>query len=609
MNYYNKYLKYKNKYFSLKKTIGGSKTEEEKTYIGIEKEFVIAIRVPNYVKDHNGIPVCDSELPVYMTIVDTIILKQLNLNYVKSESDSTEAIALFEELKKLQSLSSANYKEAFENFMAYINIILEITNNYREEHRRMLKAQYNLNVEEAPYRLEVKNGYGTRLISAAIAEIENKTNNAFKKCLELFPFLKGFLIKLDDFGYYPKLLDLPETYQSVKIYDETSKQFIKKAVVEEDKTGSYHLNITLPYQAYVEATHDTIHTKLMIAIQFIEPLLLACFSSVTQNIFGDQHMNIENSLRLLKSSYKNFLSIDPTKYAEEYGDRIFSKDYSLLSKILTEFRIDDSPPYAEDFKKPRDHRTKIFGFEFRMLDLFPTEHLTWVLHLIFMLAEHINDLEFFMYYPIPTQAFNTPNLVQFIVDIFKEGWNTPVIKEYIMLITSRLGLKLEQTKENPTITRGLSQSITYHEDVGKYITSLALGAKINDEPTRLITESIITDSPSPYSDISAPSIEKRPYNCLDMLNNMFKQLATKYVDSDKFKGTVFLQYVTTQEELSALLQDKFPNVNGDAYNQAVEWQKLVSGNLVHAFNRDYTGLKEDIGEDLDYYLLKKGKPI
>ena len=413
---------------------------------------------------------------------------------------------------------------------------------------------------------EVKNQNPKQNISEAIEEIKMKRRILLEYVMDNLQFLKDgdFIIQSD------KFTSLPFVYSDID-------ELYSKQLPKQQKLGNYDVNITLPHDTKIdEVEFNEMHITLMKAIQFIEPLMMAVFTNVMYDTFGDNHKNFENSFRLLFSGFFNYLTrtnlndifdhdVDSDKYdkVDVDGDRWTVREGDFMTKVSerllylghtnivirgTDFR--HNPEYDS---RNTEGAKNYFGFEFRALDLFPIDYLHKILHLIFMLAEYL-QIKGIEIPANPLDIFNSDyEYVDFIVDIIKEGWNTKVPVLYLDM---------------------LNRIFHFNLDVQEI------------------------------------------WNCYDVLNEIFLILHTSCIVNQKI-----LKYIPVVSSIQELLKlGRIPNINRESFNRTLDLQlkndkllgklknDLGDGNLnkskLHQyFPKDMLRIQisEDL-EDLDNYI-------
>ena len=231
--------------------------------------------------------------------------------------------------------------------------------------------------------------------------------------------------------------------------------------------GSYHLNITLPLSDSVSLrTFQQVHVQMMKAIQLIEPLLLAVFTAPMLGSFNDDHEYFESGFRLI-FAYGNMLTTHIHQDMYYTCGKQLEDRYHLICPLLREVyqKLPFPPSMKEalytitgadfrinsDLYKPDRRPDGLFGFEFRMLDLFRPDDLYHIIIFLYMLAEYLKSAGINITESI-IDIFQTDELHDSIsnqiVGIIHEGWNTPIEPTYRRIITSLLNIPIPDTAVN-----------------------------------------------------------------------------------------------------------------------------------------------------------------
>ena len=207
----------------------------------------------------------------------------------------------------------------------------------------------------------------------------------------------------------------------------------------------------------------------MKSLQLLSPLFLACWTGVNPGSYGDNHTVPETSFRFVDYAGIRLLATDVDiiydaphgdYYATPYGTEDdyaptnpdFLQTNKLLSKIYKPFKdLSDITKYfpqefsvnrKEDSYKYNPVEGAYFGFEWKMLDQYPTEYIYPIVLFILLLAEwsltHSDLADSGSI--IDEYAKNWDNLREFITEIVYEGWNSTVTPEFIDFINESLNL-------------------------------------------------------------------------------------------------------------------------------------------------------------------------
>jgi hypothetical protein len=330
----------------------------------------------------------------------------------------------------------------------------------------------------------------------------------------------GSMYFYGEFGYYPFLYN----------YKDDS--------IKDDYLGSYHLNITLPYEPNIPMSQfEKMHINLMGAIQLLEPLFLGVFTDVKYGSFNDDHKVEENSFRLLNTRYFNILSYQnlitffgdeknpPTKLKHQNINPLVRK---IFSNLGLNFYADE---LGIDFSFSPEYHSKdtksYFGFEFRVLGLFKLDYVPMILRFIFMLAEYLENENISVpENPLLTVFQDSGKIDKYagqITEIFREGWNSKI------------------------------------DDV--YYNDLISIFKLNLDKETLKKENL-------YNNIDC-------YNLLNGINIYLKEKCLSYHKVGKSK---FLQVVDDIQNIQNL--GNLPNINRESYNFFLKIQEPDIGDII-----------------------------
>ena len=342
-----------------------------------------------------------------------------------------------------------------------------IFNHYRtipEILKRNITYESFVNLDDIVYEdesficfdgFEVKTSDPRVKVEEAIEEIKTLRNGILIKFQEAFgPFLSDYIFFGDEPSNYPYVMSLFDIRIDI-------------GKVCHEYFGSYHLNITLPLPDDVRLqTFQQVHVQMMKAIQLIEPLLLAVFTAPMLGSFNDDHEYFESGFRLI-FAYGNMLTTHIHQDMYYTCGKQLEDRYHLICPLLREVyqKLPFPPSMKEalytitgadfrinsDLYKPDRRPDGLFGFEFRMLDLFRLDDLYHIIIFLYMLAEYLKSAGINITESI-IDIFQTDELHDSIsnqiVGIINEGWNAPIEPTYRRIITSLLNIPIPDTAVN-----------------------------------------------------------------------------------------------------------------------------------------------------------------
>lgn len=195
------------------------------------------------------------------------------------------------------------------------------------------------------------------------------------------------------------------------------------------------------------------HINLMKVLQLLSPLFLSSFTGVQYLSFGDNYTTPETSkrfdilgYRILTEQNIDNIYIDCEKDKYYYYD---VKSNEIINEILKNKDLEPDE-YAYEFSVNRKNSSKYepidnkyFGFEWKVLDQYPSEYLHIILLLVIMIAQWIENMGKFelIVGSVPeliSQKCN--NFEKWISEIIFQGWNSSVDNGYSILIKTILGI-------------------------------------------------------------------------------------------------------------------------------------------------------------------------
>lgn len=420
---------------------------------------------------------------------------------------------------------------------------------------------------------EVKNLVFKEKIDIVINEV-NSHRETFMRCIRetVGDTVFKSMNYNGEIGYYPFLYN----------YKDDS--------IKDDYLGSYHLNITLPYEPSIQMQQfEQMHINLMGAIQLLEPLFLAVFTDVKYGSFNDNHAIHENSFRLLNTRYFNVLSYQnlitffgddknpPTKLKHQNINSLVRKIFGNLGLdfYADELGIDFS--FSPEYHS-KDPKKSYFGFEFRVLGLFRLNYVPMILRFIFMLAEYLENENIIVpENPLLTVFQNSDkidNYVKQISEIFREGWNSKVDDVYYddLISIFKLNLDKETLKKENSLNNNLN-CYNLLNAINLYLKERCL--TYNKEGKLKFLQSV-DDIQNIENIRNLPNINREAYNFFlkiqepDIINTLtakLNQTGINLLDKQyyaKFKQLVGSDYV--EEDIEDLYWFLVDNQNGSQSN-------------------------------------------
>lgn len=278
----------------------------------------------------------------------------------------------------------------------------------------------------------------------------------------------GIHFKFDFASYYSPILNFD--------YDPCA------IVLDQIYSGETEINLTLPYLPHSQLSSANIHFLIpngrvseknllnsahgkkeyehsfkirhifvMKVLQLLSPLFLACFTGVVYFSFGDNAKIPETSKRF--HSYANYRIL-----TKQNLDSIYDKGhphYSFqmndhIAAILDESNIKPQLTNAYEFSVNRNDTKyapdmhQYFGFEWKVLDQYPTKYVEHICLFIVFIAQwlHNNKIDsqiFDQTTSIPAVlSKQVPGIKKWLTKIIFQGWNAYVDADYISLVLQTL---------------------------------------------------------------------------------------------------------------------------------------------------------------------------
>ena len=218
-----------------------------------------------------------------------------------------------------------------------------------------------------------------------------------------------------------------------------------------DYTGSYHINITLPWKKYTRlSTFIKQHQEFARQIQWIEPLLISAFSSTDPRAVGDSNKYTEGSYRVMITGWGNFAGSDIRKLDFELLDRkathkIQWRENKYQKQLITYCKSTmggDLRNISEKFadKTKNEIMKKGEGIEIRIFDHFPTKYIKNLIEIIIIIADNSLKQNYSQKSPM---VYKDKDWIKNIKNIINQGWNANLTEEYINKLKTNLDIKFD----------------------------------------------------------------------------------------------------------------------------------------------------------------------
>ena len=345
----------------------------------------------------------------------------------------------------------------------------------------------DINIEQTSVHdmpmFEVKNmKYHNVTLHEAVKEIDDKLNEVKTKMNEVITQKIGSktTVKTTPFGahnlLYLKCKNVNQRYGASHTGNFECLES-KNLKMDTEYTGSYHFWITLPHFKTDEIGEvETMHQKAVFLLQTVEPLFCSLYGSCDPNI------NKKSTTPYLKGSYRaanNMYAAFGTSPASMYKDKPGGNDWysspimfsrTVNKRVYTPKRMDVSiysnnvakhvtkridsdevPDYmfmngesnmmmGADFRRKRG----IKGFEFRIWDHFPQEHVKDILKITYLISCYAVSIPSkHLVYSMEEQSWNNS-----MRDALLEGYSMKINNKYIAYINKQFKLKVNNKKES-----------------------------------------------------------------------------------------------------------------------------------------------------------------
>lgn len=276
------------------------------------------------------------------------------------------------------------------------------------------------------------------------------------------PYIEFYDLSIDNINLYslPEATDLPKCSpiqilnkinndEYIDILNVIDDEFIKEET-EENKKLLKELKIM--YFDYTKIFRQK-HINLMKVLQLLSPLFLSSFTGIQYFSFGDKFNVPESSKRFKYLGYRILTEqdIDNIYNEQDYYD---IKCNSIIKEILNEKDIKSDDNAFEFSVNRKDNKydpenNKFFGFEWKVLDQYPTEYIPNIILLVIMLAQYIENLNQYEIIngkvnDLLLKYFSKSDLKKWLEEIIFQGWNSSVNKSYIELVKETLHITVSE---------------------------------------------------------------------------------------------------------------------------------------------------------------------
>lgn len=373
--------------------------------------------------------------------------------------------------------------------------------------------------------------------------------------------------------------------------------------LEQLYTGETEINITLPYQ---DTNIDNNifkqnHIHLMKGLRILSPLFLAVLTGVQYFSFGDNNRLPETSLRFKELGYRLFtnLNLDDIYNIDDYN--VYRHNKCILDILKKKQIIINDEEGIQEFSVNRNDikynpsKNKYFGFEWKVLDQYPTKFIPNISLFIILLAQWIinNNLDI-------NDKLDCDKHREFLNNIIFQGWNTNITHPYFDEICNQFGftdLRFNTLNKYKIIETCQSHKLSISR---KKIIKLILFHKYStlnkQKLNKLKTDKLLDILCSQYKN-SLP-------NCYSFLQAIFHFLYNYFINTSE-NIDIIISFFPDFQTNKYLRYSVIPNINLINYNKMLddykqyhfkEYQQKKKEVIKNPSNDDY--------DDLYYYLYK-----
>jgi hypothetical protein len=355
----------------------------------------------------------------------------------------------------------SKYEEA-KVFVFSFNSIEFIDNDIDFDHGTKYEVRTNNHIDNE-YSEFIRFGLNNKT-KETIDELDSKKKYIVQNISEFYS-VPVFLT--DKYTYYKNnILEIRSLYNPEQLqYKSTLVEVLLKD--KPDYSGDIEINLTLPFDINnidIDKFKSD-HIILMKSLQLLSPLFLACWTGVNPDSYGDNHSNPETSFRFIDYAGIRLLATNvdliydvPTDdyYVNDKDEDLpnnpdFLQANPLLVNLYKSFKDLSSMDYfprefsvnRKDYNKYNPKKGAYFGFEWKMLDQYPTEFIYPIVLFILLLGEWslVNSNIYGFGSIIEYYTEHWESIKEFINEIIYEGWNTQITSEFVNFINRLLNLE------------------------------------------------------------------------------------------------------------------------------------------------------------------------
>ena len=236
------------------------------------------------------------------------------------------------------------------------------------------------------------------------------------------------------------------------------------------------LRYVLVHYKYESGIHRK-HCNWAIGIQYILPIILACYSSCDLIVDDENVTNLSLRLFIAGFGFINFANVYqhklPTTRAvdtlqqENTGIlKILGEQYGKMYENTKNFRYGGR--VGSEFRCDAEQHGFDFGFELRCFDNFATKHIENLLEFLFLLADHL-EAKTKLDEGFTLNPFNNSVINDVIIDICKKGHATKMEPAYIALLNNQLDLEIDTQQTAVAGTDAQKNAYTLCNEIYQYL--------------------------------------------------------------------------------------------------------------------------------------------
>ena len=203
------------------------------------------------------------------------------------------------------------------------------------------------------------------------------------------------------------------------------------------------------------------HIYLMKTLQLLSPLFWSCLTGIIYFSFGDnaivpetsKRYNVNSGYRILTNQKIDDLYVSQSKSDDDELYEDIDTNMYILNILNKNKKIYDNPiPRLSEFSVNRKSEkyspaeNKYFGFEWKVLDQYPSKYNSHICLLIFMIAQWLHNkkinIDFYDDKSLISDIIHTKvhNIEIWFDSILFQGWNSYVSEDYSKLVIESLKL-------------------------------------------------------------------------------------------------------------------------------------------------------------------------